>query len=174
MKHLLTLAILLGTLGTIFGGQGTVLFNNYDSDARVFDQSTGQYASGPGYRVALYSQNPTTGIMEQQGGFATFDQDGYFDGGTRTISNLPADGGIATLQMRVWKEAETFESSTLRGESNIWQNSTANPNSAPPGTPEELQGVQPFAIVIPEPSTIGLGILGLSTMLMRRRKAKVK
>ena len=40
----------------------------------------------------------------------------------------------------------------------------------PPSAPAGLAGLQPWAVTVPEPSTIALGVLGVAGLLLRRRK----
>jgi len=83
-----------------------------------------------------------------------------------------AIGGSATLQVRVWDSAKfsTFEAAVAGGE----YGASAPFNYTVPAagsTPDSyyLDSLRAFA-VIPEPSTIALGILGAASLLFLRRR----
>jgi len=87
-----------------------------------------------------------------------------------------APGSTAQLVVRAWETAAgNYAASTHRGESPVFTSKPlggTNPNPPPPSffTPD----MAPFAgfemEVIPEPSTIALGALGIGALLLRRRK----
>jgi hypothetical protein len=79
-------------------------------------------------------------------------------------------GGSATFVLRAWVGAD-FASAAQKGESAPFTVAGlgGTPASGPPLTPPNLNGLQSFPIV-PEPSTIALGVLGAAALLIRRRK----
>jgi hypothetical protein len=90
-------------------------------------------------------------------------------------------GAVAAVQMRVWDNRG--------GTINTWAEALvrqqADPTLAvgfsdivnvaltvPPATPGNMVGLQSFSLtVVPEPSVIALGALGLGALLLRRRKS---
>ncbi len=85
-------------------------------------------------------------------------------------------GGPATVQMRVWESGgnntstytDAIAGGRKFGKSNVF---TVASTGNPPATPPNLVGIQSFNLqVVPEPSTIGLGILGASALLFLRRR----
>lgn len=107
--------------------------------------------------------------------------------GTTDINGVPAAGGFGHFQVRVWESAFgiTYEAAAgrgLSGTSGILRVDTGDPTTVPPGTPASLiaanvvvvsgrafsQGI----ILVPEPSTYALGLLGLGLVaLLRRRRS---
>jgi len=82
-------------------------------------------------------------------------------------------GTSANFILRAW-QGSSYDSSLERGQSNPFTvaNLGGDPGGgAPPILPPKLNGMQGFAItVLPEPSTIALGMLGAAALLIRRRK----
>lgn len=74
-------------------------------------------------------------------------------------------GGSATFVVRVW-EGVTYESSLFYGES-IPVTITLGGGTS---VPADLTGLQPMAILIPEPSTLAFAALGAAVLLLRRRR----
>jgi len=127
--------------------------------------------------------------------FRTGNGAGYANAGTnsvRRVAGVPG-GGSATLQVRAWDAGTAYmpdgsaliasyenalEWSAIRpiylGKSLPFNITLGNPDSVPPGTPAPMQGIATFAmdyVGVPEPSIIGLGILGAiaGLMVFRRR-----
>jgi hypothetical protein len=99
---------------------------------------------------------------------------GYVLGGTRTIAGIPA-GSPATLQVRVWRSdlGATWEEALTTSSPYIGRSIpiTVDLGGGSVATPNMLNLVS-FQIV-PEPSVIALGALGIvSIFLCRRRKAQ--
>lgn len=156
--------------------QGTISFNNRTptGDARVTrPDGTG---AGAGITAALYSGatmlTPTTT-------FRTSAAAAFFVNAVEvTVPGVPA-GGSAPIRMRAWETAagsydaaSAAGSTFLRGESNeiTVTGLGGTPAGAPPIPAPGLSGLQGFALVVPEPSTIALGVLGAAALLLRRRK----
>lgn len=77
----------------------------------------------------------------------------------------------AFFQARAWRDAATFDEATLRGASDVWQQATGN--FPEPGSLQPPEGVAlefPGVTIVPEPTTIALGLLGAAALLFRRRK----
>jgi hypothetical protein len=97
-----------------------------------------------------------------------------------SVPGVPG-GSQATFQLRVWdNQGGTLTSwsaalnawtagQTALGKSTLF---TAPALTVPPGTPPNLVGLTSFNItLVPEPSVIALGALGLGALLLRRRKS---
>ena len=55
--------------------------------------------------------------------------------------------------------------------SNVVGLTPGDSTASPPGLPADLAGLEPFSlVVIPEPGTIALAVLGLAAFFVRRRK----
>lgn len=188
MKKLLLTTISLVAAITFAHGQGTVLFQNITPvNAPVYDESgvragTEGRLAGSAFRAQLWAAAPG-GTLQAVGTTANFltgsSGAGFFIGGSRIITTV-APGGQADIQVRAWRvtdngvTANTWQEAAARGQglgqSQILTLATGGAGD-PPGPPVQLIGLQSFALV-PEPSTIALGIIGgLGTlMLIRRRK----
>ena len=105
---------------------------------------------------------------------------GIFSGGTATFPTL----GQIAVQIRVWSAnfadyAAAVAGNGETGKGRIQTITLGNPNSIPPGTPTSLTApggsdtpFQRFAVVgvVPEPSSIALGLLGLGAIVLFRRR----
>ncbi len=173
--------------------QGTVSFLNINAGAGVnapvrlylWDQTS--KLTGPAWMAGLFS-GPTSTSLAYIGNatpFLTGAGAGYFNGGTTTLAGFPG-GAVAWLQVVAWD-------STLRGTTTgatwaqaiaddpvgiggVWGMSkvfsvvVSDPNTSPPQIPAALVGLQSFAIIWPEPSTVSLSGLGLAAVLLFRRR----
>ena len=100
---------------------------------------------------------------------------GFFNAGQRTISNVT--GGSAFVQVRVWDNmggtitsyGQASSTANVRFGATSWFAATL---STPPATPATMVNMPALAVnVIPEPSTIALGLIGAAgALLLRRRK----
>jgi hypothetical protein len=180
MKKLLitTASMMLVAVSTY--AQGTINFANLviSGGGRVVDapirDSAGNLASGAGFQAQLYARavgGPNFEAVGAAANFLTGTGAGYFLPGTRTYAGVAA-GASAEIQVRAWQVSSgaTWENATVRGNSAPITIPTGG-NGSPPAPPALLTGLASFQIV-PEPSTIALGIIGgLGTlMLIRRRK----
>jgi hypothetical protein len=102
---------------------------------------------------------------------------GTFFGSGRTITyTSPAQyGAIVALQSRAWQVdpgVTGWDNALLRGWGPIFDVDLKDPNVPSDVAPTISQ--QPawrgYAIIIPEPSTIALGLLGAGALLMLRRR----
>jgi hypothetical protein len=184
MKRLLITASLV--LATVSGfSQGTLDFKSIAivGGSRVVDapvrDAGGTLLLGTAFRAALYAGAAGTAedalrLIGASVAFSTGTGAGYFIGGTRTLNEngvtVPA-GGSATIQVRAWavSSGATWEQANTRGQSPLLTIATGG-TGTPPGPPALLTGLATFSLV-PEPSTIALGILGgLGTLVMIRRR----
>jgi len=152
----------------------------------------GTRAAGTGYKIALYyspSQTATATELTQIGPAASFSPlgNGQFSGGGRTLTGLAANGDPATVQARAWQTItgvpDTYEAvlalglagdpRAMVGTGPVFVDDTYRPGD--PTDPATAIGTHAgwrgFAISpVPEPSVIGLGLLGVGTLLMLRRR----
>jgi len=182
-KLLLTTAVIL--FGVVSSwAQGTVNFANATAqiDAPDFVKlgSAAQVAAvGPTYAAQLYiapngTVDPTAFVaVGSPVAYSTGLDAGYFFGGS--IATSFAAGTQVAVQVRAFNttqganfQAASTASAAQIGLSNIIQGYTLG-GQTPPAS---LIGLQSFTIaVVPEPSTIALGVIGAAALLLRRRRA---
>jgi len=181
-KLLLFSGLMVAALGAY--AQGSLVAANFAPgvDAPVTNAmvSPSVRAGGAGFSAQVYigpagtlnaSLLTTNGVGGTPTPFQSGAGAGYFLGGARTIEGQ-VSGSIVTVQVRAWAVANgaSWEAAgpNARGESNLIQ-VTLGGGTTPPAN---LLGLQGFAIgVVPEPSSIALGLLGLGAIaLFRRRK----
>lgn len=185
MKKLLLVAALL-VAGVTAMAQGTVNFNNRVTasgiDAKILNDK-GVAIDGAAGWAQLYAGTSATSLSAVGSpiNFRTGAAAGYFNGGEVLIpaSVLPTAGGAAFVQVRAWLaasgnsyEAALANPAGVLGKSAVINlAATGNPNSLPPGTPVDMVGLTAFNLaLVPEPSTIALGLLGAAALLAFRRK----
>jgi len=176
MKKILIVAAMLASLGAY--AQGTVNFANIVIannvrvvDAPVFDVDGTTKLAGPGFQAQLVA-GPNAGSLAVIGtptGFLTAGGAGYFSGGTRTIASV-TPGSSATLQVQAWNASggATYANASAKGQSPALTIATGG-SGTPASLPANMIGLQSFSLV-PEPSTIALGAIGLAALFLRRRK----
>jgi hypothetical protein len=192
MKKLILLSAATMTAVSVFG-QGTVAFLNNTATAVSNITTSARVVGGTTFSVALYylpdsATPPVAGDFTENGvigkGFFS-GAPGIFNVGTRTAPT-PAPGGVGWFQVRAWETAygSTWEQAVnapaiggrlaLAGTSNVIKVTLGNPTTTPPGTAGSLTGsglLSFYVVPVPEPSVIGLGLLGVGAlMLLRRRK----
>jgi hypothetical protein len=187
-KLLLTSALaVLATLSSF--GQGSVNFANTSTQpVRTRSGAAVPTALQGGTYIAelLYAADGTPATDATFGlvgtrvggtvGFAT-PQAGVFNGGGRTVTSITPPGGFGLFQVRVWdtRAGATFEEAMTStqhelGYSSILRVDTADSTAVPLPTPAAL-GMTSFQLsIVPEPSAIALGLLGVGTLLMLRRR----
>ena len=182
-KTLIAVGCMVATVGAL--AQAQVNFANIVLpnvvNAPVYDVDGTTKLAGSDYMAQLYvgtaadSLSPVGSPVE----FKTGAGAGYFLGGTVT---LPVDWGTTIYaQVRAWYTGggtlTSYEAANKPGgkvgESNILTIQLPPP-ATPPPLPVNLVGLESFSLhqvqVIPEPSTIALGLLGAAAFLLRRRK----
>ena len=90
----------------------------------------------------------------------------YINGTVFAVPGIPP-GSLATLHIRAWADAPNWESAVIRGESNDVTVNLGVELGA------NLDGLESFTLV-PEPSTLILGILAAGTLFPARRRHKAK
>jgi hypothetical protein len=175
-KLLVTLAAVLVSVSTF--GQGTILFNNRVTpqvDAPVSRPDGTGAGAGVNAQLFLVTGGSTYTALSPATTFRTTSAAAAFyvqqPAAAVTVPGVAA-GQSATIVMRAWEGAvgSSYDTALLRGQS---QPITITLGGVPAvGAPIQdavLTGMQPFALV-PEPSTMALGLLGAAALLYRRRK----
>lgn len=195
MKKLLTIVAVAGCMAVQTYGQGTVTF----AALNITNSVTGAIAiSGTSFHVALYWL-PDQATAPVSADFATpsttahlayltnLSLAGGVQAGIVRIDGITPSGAPAWFQIRAWEnvlgQVDTWEKvltstdaagtrGALAGTSNIGRIDTGDPTTTPPGTaPNTATTLKGFVMVpVPEPSVIGLGVLGLGALLLLRRR----
>lgn len=171
-KTIVALVALVGTTVATFGQAQVVLANLGVVDAPIgAGPQGGPFGNpGPDARAQLYLADSNTPITPATTFLAFENFEKYLNQVTLTV---PGNTGQAiNVKVVGWMTTgpgagATWESALSKGESNVI---SVTPAMAP-ATPPDLVGLQGFnIIVVPEPSTIALGVLGAAALLLRRRK----
>jgi len=190
MKKLILTASLMVVAVAAFG-QGQLIMNNAGPTRLFLDSNrdgatNGEpfWAAGPTSQVAVYGltgNGASEGsLVLQTTAMTNLFSPGLFAGGTRSLT-IPA--GPATVQVRAWSGAfpsyEAAQAAALGGDPSV-VTGRSNPLNitltlAPTPPPSLVSaGLNQFGVspaVVPEPSSIALGLLGLgAVVLFRRRK----
>lgn len=169
-------------------GQGTVTFVG----ANITNSLSGALAvAGTTFKVALYwlpdqASPPTTADFGPQNVAWTTNLTlaGGANAGVVRITGITPSGAPAWFQVRAWEAAygASYDEAlvappqggrpALAGTSNIGRIDTGDPTTVPPGTaPNTALTLKGFTLVpVPEPSVIGLGVLGIGALLLLRRR----
>jgi len=165
-------------------GQGTLTFLNTaaaigGTGAPVTDGVGGARLSGATFQAQLYAEL-TPGNLSAIGSPVAFRTGGAAGFVTSTQVAVPgmAVNSSVNVQMRAWEASggATYEAALASGAKTGFSNTISVgplggvPAVGPPVTDPNLIGLNGFAVVVPEPSTIALGLLGAAALLIRRRK----
>lgn len=172
-KLILSVAALVVTLASSYG-QGQLFFSNRilpSIDARVSSTGANQlggFAVGPAQAQLFISNaagDAVTPIASSLTAFRTGSAAaaGYISGFGVTVPGV--DAGTTIKVIMVGFEGSDFASAGAKGKSAPIDVTLGGGTIPVPN----LTGLQGFAIV-PEPSTIVLGVLGAAALLFRRRK----
>lgn len=180
MKKLLLVASLL-VATTAAMAQGTLNFNTRvvadGIDAKCFDVDGTTPLAGTDYLAQLYT-GADAGSLGPVGtpiAFRTGSAAGWLNGGE--VATSLALNGAGFAQVKAWKAADgaSYEAAEAAsgaiGASNIIP-VTAGGGGNPPALAGNLIGLQAWSLtmtIIPEPSTIALGLLGAAVLFLRRR-----
>jgi hypothetical protein len=150
---------------------GTLWLENYTADKAVFKITQGTKLAEPAF-VSLYAGMPgetLTQIFTTASPYDFAGDPGYFDAGVVQLGTLAGNANLS-FRVDVWTGSRTAP--VLIGQSLPWtqQAGTYTPTE-PPTPPTGPSAAIPNNItLVPEPSTIALGLLGLGALLIRRRK----
>lgn len=176
MKKLIVLAACLSA-STLALGQGAFNMNSKVSadgiDAPVmYDGMKVDGADGWVAQTAMRTTEagPFTPIGEVVA-FRSGKAAGYFSGGA--VDTGLAAGTQVFLQVQAWNTADgaTYADAEAAfgpiGASNVIGLNV----TAPPDTPPNMVGLEGFSVaIVPEPSTMALGLLGIAALMLRRRR----
>jgi hypothetical protein len=187
MKKLILCAALMAAVGSAFG-QGQVGFAN-NAPQRITNSVTGIAAVGGSAQddtqVGLYVGNVGDAVSSLQmiGNVTNCFAGGLYNGGTRTLAGWT---GTVQLQVRSWLASTVYLSyeaayaGALGGDGSVFlgvsapQNYTLSVAPSPVislGNSGGLTSITINPVIVPEPSSIALGLLGLGAVaLFRRRK----
>jgi hypothetical protein len=186
MKKLLILAVTVAaTIGAL--AQGTINFANGGAGVNApitgIDGTT--RLAGTGFVAQLWAGSSAASMQPilPTATFGTGGNAGYFFGGARTIPTV-ATASSAYFQVRVWEAtagatwaiASTTAGALVGGDrvsmTGALLPTYQSPNLGGGTTPApNLLGLQSFSLyVVPEPSTIALGVLGVAGLLFLRRR----
>ena len=178
MKKLIPLAVLLAGATGVFAQ--TVDFNNTrtfttTADRRVYGIDRVTPLVGTDYMAQLYyganagSLNPVTSAPVRFRNVPSTDAlAGTWGGVTRTLTGFNA-GDIVTLQVWAWTGAggATYATALEKGTSVTFTYQIPPGGSLP--TAYYIEGLRSFSLV-PEPSIIALGVIGVGALFMLRRR----
>lgn len=166
--------------------QGTVNFVNYvpasGINAPVTDAADGAKLEGAGWKINLFAgpegtaEGSLTAVGDPVVGFRSGAAAGYWSVISKTVNGV-AGGSPAAMQVRVWDaQYASYDAAVAAGgkagKSGVFTTATGG-GGTPPGPPLPMIGLTAFSVagtVIPEPSTIALGMLGAAALMFRRRK----
>ena len=163
--------------------QGTVNFVNRITgtlDAPVYLNGVGgTLLSGANFLAQLYygtspTESSLTPITDPPTPFRTGTGAGYWNAGADSTRVLPviAPNSVVYLQVRAWDSTFGATYDIAKAAGGVWGDSNVFTaiagGGSPPVAPANMTGLTSFTLV-PEPSTIALGILGAVALLLRRR-----
>jgi hypothetical protein len=185
MKKILIVAAMAVLAAVNSFGQGSVVFSYAAGTPIYLADGVTRVPTGSAYQVELvYAPDGTSStdfatMAVRQGGAANFGPTtGYFSGGGRTIDTIQPAGGFGLFQVRAWSTANgtSYNDNLSRqvgsvGKSGILRVDTGNPLIGESGASLITAGLTTFNITpVPEPSAIALGVLGVGTLLLLRRR----
>ena len=147
--------------------QGTVNFTNLKPSKQIINDADGNKLEG-GF-AQLYAGSTADSLNAGGSPVAFYDgkKAGYFSGGSVDVGF----NGAGFFQVKAWSGADNYESALISGMSNVIGLTPGDSTASPPGLPADLAGLESFSlVVIPEPGTIALAVLGLAAFFVRRRK----
>jgi len=185
---LASLAVMGSAADCMAAASAVVNYNNYDNNSPLLYQATTGGATVNATAATTYVEllaGPVGGALSpvtvgSSGTSATvlgLTEDGFFDYGNAVIAGVTA-GADAQFQLLVWTGGSTWETATYQNSKVTWTQATGSWDlgSSPPGTPSSVALNVPASAltmspaVVPEPSTIALGLLGAAALFIRRRK----
>ena len=175
-KIVLILTLAFASLAT--HAQGTIFFNNRTSagDVPIFAPGGVSGAGSLGtVNAQLFLQPAGGGALVPLTPATTFRNNSpaasFFVNPLDVTVPGFAPGTSATVIFRAWQGAD-YASATVRGESApllIAALGGVNPQTGAIVPTPDLAGLVGFTLILPEPSTIALGVLGAVALLYRRK-----
>lgn len=173
MKKLLV-AVVAVLVSAASYAQGQVNFITVFGSPRTVDAPVSRpdgTGAGAGYTAQLFLfENNTYTALTPPTTFRTSSPAASFyvnDPGSPVTVPGHAPGTSAPLVLRAWDTASgSFDTALVKGESAV-ANIALGGGNLPP---TNLTGLTGFTLVVPEPSTIALGVIGGLALLLRRRK----
>jgi len=185
MKTLASMLALMAYVGLSYGQGSVVNFNNngvaVGGDHKVYFGTVGGVpVTGTNYVAELYYLDPVTSSLTpftasiSKFRVTTTSSVGTWSGKTVTVPIGGLDQQI-TLDVKVWDNIlfATYEAALagngVHGESGPF--AFKQILSSPPATSDtQLVNMPAFAITVPEPSAIALGVIGVAGLLLVRRR----
>jgi len=177
MKKLIVVAA-LGVFAVGALAQGQFNFGNKNTistppiDAKVSD-NLGSFLAGTAYWAQAYvklATDPDSSYapVGNAVNFRTGNNAGYIV--TTAVTTSFAGGTAVTVQMRAWEASggTTYDAAVAAGKLYGSSNPVNLAVQVAPNTPQDMQGLAAFSL-IPEPSTLALGVLGAAAFFLRRR-----
>jgi len=177
MKKLIVTAV-LGLVAVSALAQGQFQFGNRDPlgtppiDAPV-KNSDGTLLEGAAFLAQAYVKLPSEGVdaykpVGSAVAFRNAPRAGYIT--TETVTTAYAKNTLINVQMRAWEASggNNFEAAMASGKKYGQSEAIQLTVRTAPDVPEAMAGLQGFSLV-PEPSTLALGVLGVAALLLRRR-----
>jgi hypothetical protein len=169
----------MGVTAVAFG-QGQFNFNNRVSgvvDARVFDADNLPLNGDDGWVAQAYVGMDAASLAPVGTTFAFRNAPnpagfGYIAGSAVTVPGM-ANGTEVMVEMRVWNtnQGASYEDAMAAFGAIGASNPVTVTLAEAPALPQDLVGLQSFSVaIIPEPSTMALGLLGIGALMLRRRR----
>jgi len=171
-KTLMILAALVSASAAY--AQGTVTFFSSNPIFLPTPPNPASTGVGAGYTAGLFLASDLNNPLP--GGTTTFltgGGEGYLNAVEATVPGFATGSSTAQFKVRVWETGKTYATSGINGESPTFgTGSLGGPVAgSPPALPPDANFPTFSLVVVPEPSTIALGVLGLGALgMMRRRK----
>jgi len=170
MKNSLAVIAGLALMGAAANADVAFNANNYTANNAIGG------LTADGWVEIFYTPAGSAGFGTSLGKFQPTEA-GFFDNGGMSIPGVTA--GPVTLTVAAWTGGATYDAATLKGSTSFSQAVQSwDPNASPPAPkvgpdltmPAFTLGGGTVTPVVPEPSTIALGMLGAAALLIRRRK----
>jgi hypothetical protein len=171
-KLIVAAAVGLVTVGAL--AQGQFNFGNRVTlsgiDAKVFKPDGSTALAGAEYWAQAYVGTSADSLapVDVPVNFRTGAAAGYIT--TKTVTTPFAGGTQVFVEMRAWEAAggNSYEAAIAAGKLFGKSSPVQLTVAVAPNTPPDMVGLTSFALV-PEPSTMALGLLGAAALLLRRR-----
>jgi hypothetical protein len=171
-KLIVAAAIGLTAVGAL--AQGQFNFGNRVTlsgiDAKVFKPDGTTPLAGTEFWAQAYvgTDKGSLAPVDVPVNFRTGNFVGYVS--TKTVTTTFAGGTAVWVEMRAWEAAggNSYEAAVAAGKLFGKSEPVQLTVAVAPATPPDMVGLKSFALV-PEPSTMALGLLGAAALLLRRR-----